>query len=511
MNLQQHTNQKKIGILLSYAGMGMNALIQIVYTPVMIRLLGQSEYGLYHLVYSIVGYLGLLGFGFSSAYVRFYAQRKSAGQENAIAQLNGMFLVVLLCISLVACTAGGLLTHSIGWMFRDTLTGPEIETTRVLMAFLTLNLAITFPASLFDCYITAHEQFFFQRIVNLLRTALNPFLALPLLLMGFRSVAMVAVTTALTVASLIVNIWYCRRKLRMRFYFRKLNFALFGEIGVFCFYIFLNEIVNQINWSSDKFLLGMMSGSAAVAVYAVAGTINNIYMQFSTTISSVFIPQVNQMIADHRPGGELTKLFTKVGRVQFAVMMLICSGLIFFGRPFVYFYAGPAYTDCYQVILLLVIPVTIPLIQNLGIEIQRAMNKHKFRSVVYLVIAAANVFVSIPMIHVFGVAGAAFGTALTLLIGNGLVMNIYYHKVIGIDILSFWRQILLLSRGLLIPAVLGGVLCMTVDLYRIPALLLSILLYTLVYGLSMWRFGLCEDEKRMVRESCQAVSRHRRK
>ena len=369
MGLQQHLNQKKLGILLSYASMGINALIQIVYTPVMIRLLGQSEYGLYNLVCSIVGYLGLLGFGFSSAYVRFYSQRKTAREEQAIASLNGMFLVVLLGISLVCCGAGGFLTHHIDWMFRETLTGAEIEKTRVLMAFMTLNLAITFPASLFDCYVTAHEQFFFQRIVSLLRSALNPFLTLPLLLMGFRSIALVTVTTALTVLSMLLNVWYCRRKLQMRFSFRRLNFALLGEIGVFCFYIFLNEIVNQINWSSDKFLLGMMSGSAAVAVYAVASTLNNIYMQFSTTISAVFIPQVNRMVAACRPRQELTALFTRVGRLQFVVMMLICSGLIFFGKPFVQFYAGAEYAGSYQIILLLIIPVTVPLIQNLGIEI----------------------------------------------------------------------------------------------------------------------------------------------
>lgn len=65
-------NQLKLGAVLSYVSMGIGYIISIVYTPIMLRLLGQSEYGLYNLVNSVVSYLGLLSFGFGSAYIRYY-------------------------------------------------------------------------------------------------------------------------------------------------------------------------------------------------------------------------------------------------------------------------------------------------------------------------------------------------------------------------------------------------------------------------------------------------------
>ena len=43
-------NQLKAGVVLSYLSMGIGGLISILYTPVMVRLLGQSEYGVYTLV-----------------------------------------------------------------------------------------------------------------------------------------------------------------------------------------------------------------------------------------------------------------------------------------------------------------------------------------------------------------------------------------------------------------------------------------------------------------------------
>lgn len=65
-------------------------------------------------------------------------------------------------------------------------------------------------------------------------------------------------------------------------------------------------------------------------------------------------------------------------------------------------WAGNDYSGTYPIALLLIIPVTIPLIQNIGIEIQKAKNMHQFRSWVYLGIAVLNVLLSIPLAKVYG-------------------------------------------------------------------------------------------------------------
>ena len=93
-------NQLKAGIILSYTSMGVGYAISIIYTPIMLRLLGQSEYGLYNFVSSIVAYLGLLNFGFGSAYVRYYSRYKVANDRQNIAKLNGMFLIIFSVIGL---------------------------------------------------------------------------------------------------------------------------------------------------------------------------------------------------------------------------------------------------------------------------------------------------------------------------------------------------------------------------------------------------------------------------
>ena len=163
-------SQLKIGIVLSYVNMAISNIIAIAYTPVMLRLLGQSEYGLYQLVYSVVSYLGLLSFGFGSAYVRFYSRYKVKNDKQGIAKLNGMFMTIFIIIAIISLLAGSILVDNIDNIFSTSLTTKELDIARILMILMVINLAVSFPSSVFDSYVTAHECYFFQRIVSLLQT-----------------------------------------------------------------------------------------------------------------------------------------------------------------------------------------------------------------------------------------------------------------------------------------------------------------------------------------------------
>lgn len=491
-------SQRKAGVALSYAGEIVKILVSLVYTPIMLRLLGQSEYGLYQLVYSVVSYLSLLSLGFGSSYLRFYSRYKAQKNEDGVARLNGMFMIIFCSISVICVLCGIVMIENIRGIFGSGLTESEYETARILMSLLIINLAMTFPNSVFNCSITAHEKFLFQKLLILLQNLFSPFLTLPLLIMGYGSIGMVSVTTFLTFGVLLSNMFYCFKKLHIRFLFRGFQVGLLKEMWVFTFFIFLNQIIDQINWSVDKFLLGRFAGTTAVAVYGVGGQINTLYLQFSTSVSNVFVPKVNRIVAETNDDRQLTRLFTKVGRIQFMVLGLILSGFVFLGSPFIKMWAGEEYSASYAVALLLIVPVTIPLVQNLGIEIQRAKNMHKARSVVYLFIAIANVFISIPLIKVLGPAGAALGTAISLIVGNVIFMNWYYHARIGMNMFYFWKEIAKFIPAVIAPCMVGIVIMKFGNISGLIKLGAFAILYTVVYGISMYFLGMNTEEKQMI-------------
>ncbi len=498
-------NQLKAGVILTYLSQAIHVLSSMLYTPIMLRLLGQSEYGLYQLVSSVVSYLGLLNLGFGAGYIRFYSKYKAENDEKSIKKLNGMYLIVFAVLGLISLVCGGAMLLNAKAIFGSGLSLEELSKAKVLMLMMIISLPISLLDSVFSCYLTAKERFLFQKALACIKGVLSPFVTLPLLIMGYGSVGMVAVSLVITMASFLTHVWFATKKLDMRFDFWGFDFSLLKQIWVFTFFIFINMIIDQINWSVDKFLLGRMIGTTAVAVYGIAASLNSMYLTFSAAISSVFVPKVNMLVSKENDNQKLTNLFTKVGRIQFIILALIISGYILYGKEFIAFWAGEAYKDAYLIGLLLMLPVTIPLIQNLGIEIQRAKNMHKIRSVVYFVMAIANIFLSIQLIKYFGVVGAAVGTAVSLVLGNGIFMNVYYHKKMGLDILHFWKQILKFLPAVALTVVVGVIIKMFIPAKNIVLLGVDIVIYCLVYLTFMWIMGMNKSEKDLFRDPLKKI------
>lgn len=491
-------NQLRVGVVLSYVHMGLNMMIQLIYTPVMIRMLGRSEYGLYNLVGSVVSYLSLFSLGFTGAYLRFYMRAERSGNKETVARLNGMFLTLFMGMSVLALICGGTLAQFTRQLFGENLTSQELEKAQILMYILVVNISLTFPSSLFNSIIAAHERFLFQRILTILGTIFNPLICLPLLFTGHGSVAVVGVTTLITFTTLAANIYYCKKVLNTQFSFHHFEAGLLREIAVFSSFLFLNMIIDQINWSVDKYILGRVSGTNAVAVYGVGSQINSLVITFSTAISSVFAPRINRIATESNEISikKYDELFIKVGRIQFLVLGLIISGFVFFGRYFLTdIYVGPEYVESYLVALLLIIPAIVPLIQNLGIEIQRAMNRHQVRSIMYFAMALINVSISIPLAMKYGPAGSALGTAIGLVVANGLCMNLYYHRALKLDMVKFWKSIISLCKGLIIPAVIALVMLRSFPIQSIPQFCCYVLGYTIIYAVSMYALGMNQFEK----------------
>lgn len=491
-------NQLKIGALLTYASIGISSLISIAYTPVMLRLLGQSDYGLYSLVVSVVAYLGLFNFGFGSAYVKYFSQYKASNDTDAIARLNGMFLMIFSALGALAVAAGLVLVLKSDQIFGNELTALELAKAKTLTIIMVVNTAFTFPAIVFNSYIGANEKFIFQKSLIIIKSILSPLVVIPILLMGYGSVGMALTITALGLGMELINTWYCFRKTNMRFIFSQFDSNQLKELFIFSSFIFINLVVNQINWNVDRFLVGYFRGTLEVAVYSIAAQLNTYFLTFSTAISSVYIPRVNEMVARNCSDWELTELFARLGRLQFIVLALVIGLLVFFGMPFITLWAGPNYSQSYYIALLLIIPVTIPLIQNLGIEIQRAKNLHKFRSWVYLFIAIGNIGISIPLVKLYGGIGAALGTSIALTIGNVLIMNWYYHQKIGLNIIYFMQQITKLLPSLLLPALVGYGFFRYINLSYIPNFVIFASLFILIYSTSLWFIGLNKYEKELI-------------
>jgi O-antigen/teichoic acid export membrane protein len=488
-------NQLKAGAILSYASIFINILVGFIYTPIMIRLLGQSEFGLYSLIGSVVGYLSILDLGLGNAIVRYTARNRAIGDKETEASMNGMFLVLYSFIALITVALGAILYINIENMFGASLTAQEIEKAKIMMLLLILNFAVSFPLGTFGSIMQAYERFVFVKLVHIIRSLLMPCITLPLLYIGYGSVSLVVVNTILNISCLLINMVYCLRVLKIKIHFKGFDYPLLREIAGYSFFIFLNVIVDKVYWSTGQFILGIVSGTVSVAVYAIAMQLNSMYMMFSTAISGVLLPRITMMVANNASNDDLSQIMIKVGRVQYVVMALILTGVILFGQAFINLWAGQNYSDAYHIVLLVMMPITVPLIQNVGISILQAKNMQGFRSVVYVAIAVLNVLASIPLAKMWGGLGCALATGISLTLGNIIIMNIYYHRWIGLDIPLFWRNIIRMTIPVLVAFLCGYGINGLIGPDGFLLLACKIVLYSIVYILIMWFFGLNMYEK----------------
>jgi Polysaccharide biosynthesis protein. len=258
--------------------------------------------------------------------------------------------------------------------------------------------------------------------------------------------------------------------------------------------------MDQIYWQIDNVILGIMTNTITVAIYSLGFQITLYYFGFSAAISGVLMPKIVKSVEMGATGENLTDEMIKIGRIQLEILGLILCGFILFGQKFIILWAGEEYTKSFLVALIVMVPVTVPLFQNIGISVLQAKNKHRFRSVMLLIIAFLNIGITIVLVKVIGFIGAAIGTAFALSVGQIIIMNIYYHRVIGLNILRFFKE---LSKGVLPAILLSLALGYFVRMLKPNTwliLLIQLLIFLLIYVLSAWFIGMNKYEKGLVKE-----------
>lgn len=499
-------NQLRAGVYLSYINLALGSLIPFLYTPIMLRLLGQEEYGLYSLANSVVGYLSLLSFGFGSTIIRYVTKYRIEGNKSEVEKLYGFFLKLYGVLGLLVMAGGVIISNNVSTIFKQGLSLHEIDKLKILVLIMAVNIAISFSLSVCSSLIISYERFLYRKIMDIVSTVAVPVVNLIALAQGYASVGMVLGSTVTQCVLGFLSILYCTCNLKIKPSFVKINTDIIKEMINVSFFHFLGAVVDMLFWATDKVILGMLSSTVAVAVYNMGGTFNNIVMSMTSSISGVLAPKITGMVVSDIPKKEWTALFIKIGRLQFFIIALIISGFTVFGQVFIDLWVGSEYADSYWIALLTLFPLCIPLIQSTGLSFVTAQNKHYFRSVVYLIIAILNAISTYMVTPYWGGIGAAICSCISYLMGQGIIMNVYYYRVTGLDIPLFWRNILNMSG---IPALMLGIGVLlksniTIDTWSM--FFVGVVGFTSIYLILMYIFVMNDYEKDIIRKPLKNVS-----
>lgn len=502
------SNSRKNGVLISYFYTAAQIIVQLVYVPLLLSCIGRSEYGLYQLVGSVMSYVVSINSVLASGVGRYYCMYKVDGDEsmaeNTLAIAKRMYWV-LSGLSLIIV---GILILVLRSVYEGIFSAAQLNECSYMLVVLGLNTVVTMNNTINIAAITAEEKFVFLKCSQLVTLLMQPVLVLILAQYMPNALSVTLVILAMNILSATAQRLFARSILKVSYKYHGWDKKLARGLLGFSVAIVLVTMADQIFWKTDQLIVGYFYGADAVAVYAVGSQVYTAYMVVGTSISSVFLPRVSELYHKDNNLGEISRLFARVGRISFLVCGLILGGFLVVGRDFVALWAGNQYSSAYFIAIIVMVPFTIDLVQNLGLVILQVANKYMFRGYMYLTIALLNVVLTVVLVQTVGLVGAAASTAFAMILGNGFLMNWYYSKRIGVDIGYFWTQLC----GVIIPAAICTI-CFSVLYWFTPLnhsswffIIVAIIVYVVLYAIVQWKFGLNEYEQMLVRQLFHKVN-----
>jgi O-antigen/teichoic acid export membrane protein len=435
-------NKRRAGAIVSYLYSITQVIVNLIYVPLLLGGIGQSEYGLYQTIGSIVAYLSIINNTFSAGAIRFYSKYYVLDDEEGMANTLGILKRIYRIAYLIVFGAAAALMCAISIVYQNSFSPWEIRESCILLAILALNLVLTMNNTMSIACITAHEEFAFLKISQLITLVLQP-----ILVILFINYAPYALTVSLVqlfcnfVCRMVQQV-YARRKLGMDDRLRYLDKELEHQIIVFSGGVILGVVADQIFWKTDQLILGYLYGTAAVAVYSVGSQVVSAYQPLGMAVSSVFMPRVSDLWYGKHDYKAISELFVKVSRIALYPMLAVLLGFIVFGKDFIRLWAGDGYELAYWVTVFELVPFTIDVSQNIGLTILQVMNKYSFRAKMYFVAALLNIVLTIVFAQQFGIVGAAVASGIAMLVSSGFILNWYFQARAGLDMIYWWKSVL---------------------------------------------------------------------
>ena len=145
--MNEEKPQLKVGLLLNYLNLLLSSFIPLFYTPIMLRILGQEEYGLYKLSGSITSYLSLIAFGLGAAITRYLIKARIEVGEQEERKVLGLFVRIFRAIALLTLAIGTIIAFITPFFYTASLSSENLTKMQILIILLTINTAINFLAS----------------------------------------------------------------------------------------------------------------------------------------------------------------------------------------------------------------------------------------------------------------------------------------------------------------------------------------------------------------------------
>jgi O-antigen/teichoic acid export membrane protein len=418
-------------IFSNWTSYAVTAVVGFLLTPIVVRSLGDTGYGLWTLVLSITGYFGLLDLGIRSSVSRFLARHLALDDDQGVNRTASTAFVLLGLGGLVALLATVVIATIFLSSFQIEPAYASQARTALLLAG--LNVSFILPLGIFSAVLYASERFDVVSAVSIVAEVTRAALVWWLLSHGYGLVALSVLALAITLVQYAAYLVAAKAlHPRLGIAFRYVDRTIGSELLGFSLYRFVWIIANQLVFYSDALVIGIFLGASAITPFAIAGTLINYGRQIVFLVIDPFYPPAARMDARSDIAG-LQRLLILGTRIALLVALPLCLGFVFLGRQFITLWMKGDHVGSAAILTILTIPLAVSLPQYVSALVMAGMARHRTLAFVALGEGAANIVLSVILIQSMGLIGVAWGTVIPALITNTMVVPFYTLRVLNMS------------------------------------------------------------------------------
>ncbi|WP_439537996.1 flippase [Methyloversatilis sp.] len=479
------------------AGGVLPALVALATIPFIVRGLGDSGYGVFTLVTSIVGYFALLDINVTAGSVKYVSEFHSTGNTK---KLNGTISFGLIVYSVIGVVGAVVLYFSAGYLAREVFSVPEPLHD---MAETSLRIgAVGFMFGQIQTYLQSVPQALMRYDVSsrfeIFFGVLVPLATVALLWLGYGLVEVIYLRVLISVINCSL-LWRAIRRLLPELELTKEFSEVARQLLVFSSYSFLSRVAALTYTHADKLIIGALVGMRELAYYTVAATLANRILGMSFRLSGVLFPTASALSA-HGRIDELRALYVKSSRY---VIFLNASVLVFiavFAYPILYYWIGADFAAKGATILAIVAcaqfidsMTNIPSLVNDGLGHPHVTGGFAIsRALIGLCAVYAGVLV-------YGIEGAAMGHLVSALLLTIAFLGYVHGRTVPCELsVLLTRSYLVPLSGVVVLALLTFAVTNYVGLHPWALLSIASVAVSIIAAYGYWVVLVPEDRARVL-------------
>jgi len=389
-------------------------VVSLFTTPYIVHKLNTDIYGIYVLAISLMGMLSFLDLGFGQGIIKFVSHYEAKRDFKRISQIINTTLMINVVMGLL----GGLVIFSFSGFLAEKIfkvkpeqLGFTITSFKIAGLGFILNLiSSTFsniPRALqrYDISVKIQNTVWFLSVIS----------SVIVLYSGYGLVEMLTFYVIFQFLGLISYFWFSKKlipDLKLSLKFKK---DVFKEIFGFSIYTAINSITGNIVFRVDKMIIAYFLGTSAVTYYQIPFTISQMANGFISSVIQFLFPAVS-FFNSSGDKNKLKQIYFKSTRYVIAFSLIVFSGLVLFGKPFLKIWIGKEISEIsYPLLVIISFVFFFSSISSVGYYYYNGLGLSKVNMISSFVGAIAYIIFAIVLIPAFNLKGAAFSFIFILL------------------------------------------------------------------------------------------------